>query len=496
MDDAPDKPEEAAASAAPIISVSAVPCNTGGQLILNGSSSFLAASQPLLLNGNSLISGAGAGVIINGLNLGDCRTVTLSPVATNSPLILNGAQVLTKPGVSGQQPPPQLTASGAEQEVSVVAGKVLSTSNMPAPQTIVSPPLHIKPENDSHMDFIIVPKSEGSGEAVPPSSSSSSSSPTLSSPTSLSSIVLTQTPQHQAFLTPPASLSSAGKVFSTPAVTLSGQHTTCVVSVTSGCQLNSPSSVISCSGSAPHAISLPQVVPSIQGAPVSHLVQQPSGAQVSQCPQLVPVSPLPSPAPHFQPTQTLNTSNAPAQPQLGASTSSCQGATTIVSISQLPSSNLQQQMMHQLGEQTSSPPPSKIQAVSISSATQVVPAPQAKGSTAAHPLSLPQLVPVSSSQTPSNISFPQVVPASSSLSIPAARMPLQILTSAPAAGGVAPSPLRINQLRPIQSVGTPTSMAPPVQLLNPGIIQLPSAPPGTQITSCFIFSLKIIINVF
>lgn len=488
MDDAPDKPEEAAVSAAPIISVSAIPCNTGGQLILNGSSSFLAASQPLLLNGNSLISGAGAGVIINGLNLGDCRTVTLSPVATNSPLILNGAPVITKPGISGQ-PLQQQTASGAEQEVSVVAGKVLSTDNMPVPttQTVVPPPLHIKPENDKEMDFIIVPKSEGSSEAVPLSSSSLSSSPTLSSPTSLPSIVLTQTPQHQEFLTPPASLSSAGKVFSTSAVTLSRQYGTCVVSVTSGCQLNFSSSVISCSSSTPQAISLPQVVPSIQGPPVSHLVQQPSGAQVSQCPQLVPVSPLPSLAPHFQPSQTLNTSNAPAQPQLGGSTTSCQGATTIVSLSQLNSNNLQQQIMHQLGEQTTNPAPSKIQAVSISSATQVVPAPQAKGSTAALPLSLPQLVPVSSTQTPSNISFPQVVPASSAHSIPTAGMPLQILTSTPAAGGVAPGPLRINHLRPIQSVGTPTSMTPPVQLLNPGIIQLPSAPPGTQITSCFIF---------
>ncbi|XP_017280206.1 homeobox protein SIX5 [Kryptolebias marmoratus] len=486
MDDAPDKPEEAAISAAPIISVSAVPCNTGSQLILNGSSSFLAASQPLLLNGNSLISGSGAGVIINGLNLGDCRTVTLSPVATNSPLILNGAQVITKPGTSGQ--PSRQSASGAEQEVSVVESKVLSTNSVPAPtpQTIISSPLQTKTDNPNEMDFIVVPKSEGSSEAVPPSSSSlsSSSSPTLSSPTSLPSIVLAQTPQHQEFLTPPASLSSAGVVISTSVATLPSQHAACAVSVTSLSHLNSSSSVISSSNATAQVISLPQVVPSIQGTPVSHLVQQSSGAQVSQCPQLVPVSPLTSPAPHFQPAQALSASNPPTQLQLGLSTATSQCAATIVSISQLNNNgSLQPQMMHQLGEQTTNSTPSKIQAVSIASPTQVVPALQGKGSAAAQlvPLSVPQLVPVSSIQTSSNISFPQVVPASPSLSIPTAGMPLQIL--APAAGGVAPGPLRINQLRPIQSVGTPTSMAPAMQLLNPGIIQLPSAPPGNLVLS-------------
>lgn len=469
MDDAPDKLEKAAISAAPIISVSAVPCNTGGQLILNGSSSFLTASQPLLLNGNSLLSSAGAGVIINGLNLGDCRTVTLSPVASNSPLILNGAPVITKPGVSGQLP--QQTASEAEQEVTVLASKVLSSNAVPVPnsQTIICPPLQTKTENND-MDFITVPKSENSNETVTSSSSSlSSSSSTLSSPTSLPSIVLAQTPQHQEFLTPPASLSPAGLVISSSA-TLSSPH------IASGSQLNSSSSVIFSSSSTPQPISLPQVVPSIQGTPVSHLVQHSSGAQ---CPQLVPMSSLPSPAPHFQPTQTLSTSNAPAQ--LGASTTTSQCGTTIVSISQLNSNNLQQQMMPQLGDQTMNSTPSKIQTISISPSTQVVPAPQAKGSTAPVPLSVPQLVPVSSIQTSSNVSFPQVVPASPSLSIPTAGMPLQILASAPAAGGLAPGPLRINQLRPVQSAG-----------LNPGIIQLSSASPGTQIT----LKYKVQLNVF
>lgn len=480
MDDAPDKPEEAAASTASIISLSAVPCSTGGQLILNGSGGFLTASQSLLLNGNSLISSTGAGVIINGLSLGDCQTVTLSPVATNSPLILNGAQVITKPSISVQQQQQQQAVSVSEQEVSAMEAKqsglpavVLSTNTTPVsnPPSIISLPLQTKTDSDNAMDFITVPESEGSSQTV--SSSSSSLSP--SSPT-LPSLVLTPNPQHQESLTLPASMSSAGMVISSPAVSLSSQHGEYVVFATAGSQLNPSSSVVSSSHSTPQVFSLPQVVPSIQGIPVSQLVQHSSGAQVSQCPQLVPVSPLTSPAPQFQ-SHAVNTGNRLVQQQPDAST-------TIVSISQLHNNQLPQRTAHHLGDQTTNSIPSKIQVpqvISISSPTQVVPVPQAKVTTPAQlvPLSMPQLVPVSPIQTSSTISFPQVVPASPSLSIPSAGVPLQILTSAPAAAGVAQGPLRINQLRPIQSVGPPTSMAPGVQLLNSGIIQLPSASPGT-----------------
>ncbi|XP_030601119.1 homeobox protein SIX5 isoform X1 [Archocentrus centrarchus] len=448
MDDTPDKPEEAAGSAASIISVSS---STGGQLILNGSSGFLTASQPLLLNGNSLISSSGAGVIINGINLGDCQTVTLSPVATNSPLILNGAQVITKSGVSVQRS--QQAVSGAVQEVSEIDAKasslpavVLNTNTTPVSNPIISLPLQTKTESDSAMGFISVSESEGNSQTV--------------------------------------SLSSAGMLIPSSAGSLSIQQGEYGASATpASTSLNPPSSVISSSNSTPQAFSLPQVVPSIQGIPVSHLVQHSSGAQVSQCPQLVPVSPLTSPAPQFQNHQTLNTGNRRAQQQQEASAAMSEGATTIVSISPLNNSQLPHHMMQQLGEQPTNSTPSKIQApqvISISSPTQVVPVPQAKGGTPAQlvPLSVPQLVPVSSIQTSSTISFPQVVPASPSISIPSARVPLQILTSTPAAGGIAQGTLRINQLRPIQSVAPPTSVAPTVQLLNSGIIQLPSAPPG------------------
>lgn len=474
MDDTPDKPEEAAGSTASIISLSAVPCSAGGQLILNGSGGFLTAPQSLLLNGNSLLSSTGAGVIINGLSLADCQTVTLSPVATNSPLILNGAQVITKPSISVQQQ--QQAVSMAQQELSakpsslpavVFSTNTTSVSHLPS---IISLPLQTRTDSGNAMDFISVSESS--------SSSLSPSSPTLSSPNRLPSLVLTQNTQRQESLTLPASLSSAGMLISSSSVPLSSQQGEYVV--LAGSHLNPSSSVIYSSNSAPQVFSLPQVVPSIQGIPVSQLVQHSSGAQVSQCPQLVPVSSLTLPAPQFQ-NQTLNTSTRLVQQQQDALTTLPEGATTIVSISQLNNSQLPQRTVHQLGDQSTNCTPSKIQVpqvISISSPTQVFPVPQTKGTTPAQlvPLSMPQLVPVSPIQTSSTISFPQVVPASPSLSIPSAGVPLQILTSAPA--GVAQGPLRINQLRPFQSVGPQSIAAPSVQLLNSGIIQLPSAPPG------------------
>ncbi|GLD68736.1 homeobox protein SIX5-like protein [Lates japonicus] len=401
MDDTPDKPEEASGSTASIISLSAVPCSTGSQLILNGSSGFLTATQPLLLNGNSLISSTGTGVIINGLSLGDCQTVTLSPVTASSPLILNGAQVITKSSVSmqQQQQQQQQVVSVAEQ-VSAMEAKpsslpavVLSNNTTPVsnPPSIISLPLQTRTDSGSAMDYINVPESEGNSQTVSSSSSSlSPASPTLSSPNGLPSLVLKQNTQES--LTLPASMSSASVGISSSAVPLSSQHGEYIVLATTSSQLNPPKSVVSSSSATPQVFSLPQVVPSIQGIPVSQLVQHSSGAQV---PQLVPVSPLTSPAPPFQSPQTVTAGNRLAQQQHDASAA-----------------------------------------------------------------------------------LPEVVPASPSLSIPSAGVPLQILTSGPGAGAVAQSPLRINQLRPIQSVGPPTSMAPGVQLLNSGIIQLPSAPPG------------------
>ncbi|KAM6988697.1 homeobox protein SIX5 isoform 2-T2 [Tautogolabrus adspersus] len=471
MDDSPEKPEEASGSTASIISLSAVPCNAGGQLILNGSGGFLTSSQPLLLNGNSLISSNGAGVIINGLSLADCQTVTLSPVATNSSLILNGAQVITKPAVSVQQQTVSMSegVSAIDTNLSSLPALVLNNNDTPAsnPPSIISFPLQTKTGSNNAMDFTTVSKSEDSSQTVSSTSSSlSPSSPTLSSPASLPSLALTQSTQQQDSITLPASISSIEPLCS--------PQREYVIIACSASQLNTSSSVVVSSSSTPQVFSPPQVVPSIQGIPVSQLVQHSSGAQVSQCPQLVPVSSLASPSPYFQ-SQTVNTGSKLVQHQQEVSTStSLEGATTIVSISQLP-----QRTAHQPGNQTTNSTPSKVQVPQVISFSSPVPVPQTKGTTPAQlvSLSMPQLVPVSPIQTSSTISFPQVVPASPSLSIPSAGVPLQFLTSASSAAGVPQGPLRMNQLRPIQGVCPPTSMAPGVQLLNSGIIQLPSAPP-------------------
>ncbi|XP_043976654.1 homeobox protein SIX5 [Gambusia affinis] len=447
MDEAADKPEEPVGHGASIISVSAVPCSAGSQLILNSSSGFLTAPQPLLLNGNSLISGAGAGVIINGLSLGDCQTVTLSPVTTSSPLILNGAQVIAKARV------------GAEQQQAVEAKAPVLSGNMQSPEAsaIVSPPLQTKAKSGNNMDFHVRCESEGGSQTVSPSSSSlSPSPPALSSPTSLPSLVLTQNPQHQESLSLTAPPSSASVV----------------ISNSPSQQGASPSSVSSIHA-APHVISLPQVVPSIHCAPVSHLVQTSLG---SQCPQLVPVSPLASPAPQFQSLQTQNPGGRPPEQQKEPPTTVSESAATVVSVSELSNATLQQ--INSTPRKIQTP-----QVLSATSPTPAVPVSQAKGSSASAQLvslSMPQLVPVSSIQTSSNASFPQVVPASPALSIPSAGLPLQILASAPGSGG-AQTPLRINPLSPIQRVGNPSSVAPAVQLLNPGIIQLPSSPTGNLV---------------
>lgn len=461
MDDVPDKAEGAGGLTAPIISLSA---GAGGQLILNDSGSLLAGAQSLLLNGNSLISNAGAGVIINGLSLGDCQAVTLNPVASSSPLILNGAQVISKPdvGAQPQRSVPEGEGTSVEDSSSRLPAVVLSSSSTPASNasSIISTSLQSRAESSMEVDFIHVPDSESSSRTISSSSSSlSPPSPALASPLAL-----------------PRSLSTASVVMSTSSVSLSSQPVEYVVFATTGSQLNPCSSVVTSTTSIPQVFSLPQVVPSIQGVPVSQPLQQ-SPAQVSQCPQLVPVAPLTSPAPQFQ-SQTLNISKKQMQQQ-NASSSLPSGSTTIVSVSQL--SNLQ---IPQQGDQTTTSARSKIQVpqvISISPPTQVVPAPppKAAGTPQIVPVSMPQLVPVSPIQTSSNISFPQVVPASPSLSIPSAGVPLQILTSAPAVRPAAQAPLKINQLRPIQNLGSPTTVAPGVQLLNSGIIQLPSTPPGT-----------------
>ncbi|KAM6973115.1 homeobox protein SIX5 [Aplochiton taeniatus] len=499
MDDISDKPDEFLGSATPVISLSANPCDTGGQLIhLNGAAGFLSASHPLLLNGSSLISGTGGGVIINGLTLSDGQTVTLSPMASSTPLLFNGAQVISKAagGVQQQQAVPAEEQAGSAMDTQPSSlPTVLLCTNTPTTTTTTtagsgsSLKAELKTDSGSlpsvipTLDYINVPdgmviQSDNSVQTASPVSSSLSPSSTLSSPTSLSSLVLTHNSRLQDSFTLPVSMSSAGVVISSPSLPLANQQGEYVVFATAGSQLTPSSSfgqVVSCSSS------LPQVVPSIQGIPVSQLVQTAAGAQVSQCPQLVPVSSLTSSLPQgttlqeFHSSQTLNAAPILAQglPQQTGCASLGNGstATTIFSVSQLTNGQLPQGLTLQMEDHTSAI--SQTQAVPFSQSKDTLPAQiPSLAPTQLVPLPLPKLVPVSSTGT---ISFPQVVPATTS-----AGGPFQILTSAPGTGrGVTQAPFRLNQLGSIQNLGTPTTMAPTVQLLNSGVIQLPSAPsPG------------------
>lgn len=517
MDDVSDQSKEPVGSTAPIISFSGVPGNAGGQLILNGSNGFLTTSQPLLLNGSPLMPGAG--VILNGLTIGECQTVTLSPVGGNPPLILNGAQVITKPSVGIQQQTLQ-GVSLREQDGSAMGAKVnrltqlvLSTDANPIsnPPSAISA-LHKLETKDnsvsgpsSTLDFINVPegmeiKSEDAGQTLSSASSSLSPSPSTmaSSPVSLPSIVFAHNGQLSEPHGLPSSMSPPRVVISSAVMSLPGQQGEYVVLTSSSPQLAPSSSicqVVSASHNCtPQIFSLPQVVPSIQGIPVSQLVQHTtgltSGAQVSQCPQLVPVSSLSSPLSpatlsHFNAQPSVNIGHSLVQ---NVSTLS-EGATTIVSVTQLPNGQFTQGLSLQLEDHTTitNPHLTQIQAspgptvIPISSSTHAAQVAQTKDTVLSQivPPSIPQLVPSSSISASPTLSFPQVVPTTPSLSIAAGGLPLQILTSAPgAAGGITQAPFRLNQVGPIQSLGPATSMAPNVQLLNSGVIQLPSMSPG------------------
>ncbi|KAL0972913.1 hypothetical protein UPYG_G00196350 [Umbra pygmaea] len=452
-DDISDKPEDAMESTASINSFSSTPCSTGSQIFLNGAGGFLTTSHPLLLNGGSLISGAGGGVIINGLTLSDGHTVTLSPVSASS--LLNGAHVISKSSGFGQNM--GLESQGVEAIEAQPGGAALTLAEDRGGGDVRV----TNPSTIHTLDFINVPEGmvlqAEDVHTVSPSSSSSSSPPSTFSPSSLPSLVLTENGGLTNSL--PASVSSPGVVVSNTVVSLTGQQGEYVVFATASSQLNPSSSVcqvVSSSYSTPQVFSLPQVVPSIQGIPVSQLVQNPPGGQVSQCPQLVPVSSITH--------QTLNGGPRLVQPlhqHAGAPTLG--EGTAILSMSQLP-----QGLALQLGDQTSASttslshiqsPQGHLQAAP----TQAVPISHSKESTPA------QLVPVCST---GQHSFPQVVPVSAPLSAGS----FQILTSPGA--GMTQGPFRLNQLGSQQTVAPLSSMAPGVQLLNSGVIQLPSTPPG------------------
>lgn len=410
------------------------------------------------------------------MTLSDGHTVTLSPVTANAPLLLNGAQVISKDerGINDME------AQGSLPTV-VLNPQASLTSTIPLS---LSEDAKTASSNVSPLDFISLPealKNPDSNQSLP---TNSMSSPTIStsviSPTSLPSVILAPN------RIPASTAGSVSSVISSPMVPLQPTQPPEIVVLGK----TDPQSPTCSSISNPQVLSLPQVVPSIQGVPVSQLMQPTSGATVSSCPQLVPVSPvnpqLPQVSiPQFQ-TQTLHIGPrlAQAQPQNGSTTLSTSSA---LSLPQMADGHVTQVLTPQLGDESTSATLPQIQTsmgtqvIPISSPTQVVPISQPKdsGQPQLVPLSLPQLMPVSSiAGTPTGtFSFPQVVPATPSLSIPSPGGAFQILTSGAGTGlSVAQGPIRLSPIGPPQSV--PTGTIPGVQLLNSGVIQLPSASPG------------------
>lgn len=490
MEDITDKPvQETGSSTAPLLSFTGAPGSAGGQFFLNSTGGFLTSSHPLLLNGSPILSGAGTGVIINGLTLSDGHTVTLSPVTANAPLLLNGAQVIAKEdrGVN-------------DMDVQSSLPNVVLTPQASLTNTI---PLSLSEEaktassSVSPLDFITLPealKNPDNTQSVPTNSLSTSTiSTSVISSMSLPSVLLTQNSVST------STAGSANSVISSPLVPLQPTQPPEIV-VLAKTDAQAPS----CSSS-PQVLSLPQVVPSIQGIPLSQLMQHPPGATLSSCPQLVPVSPLnpqlpQGPIPQF-PTQTLHIGPRLAQAH---NASNALSTNTALSLSQLTDSQLAQGLVGQLGDESTlathfSQTSMGTTVIPISSPTQVVPVSHPKDTSQPQlvPLSLPQFMPVSSiAATPTGtLSFPQVVPAAPSLSIPSPGGAFQILTSGSGAGlSVAQGPIRLSPIGPPQSV--PTASIPGVQLLNSGVIQLPSASPGKALDSNILFALIYSFDIF
>ncbi|XP_034777998.2 homeobox protein SIX5-like [Acipenser ruthenus] len=361
---------------------------SAGHILLNGGL-LGPGTQPLVLNGGP------GGVIINGLTLAEGQTLTLSPV--DNPLLLNRAR---QP--EAEPPLPTLLLTAGE-------GKgTFFREHSPAGL-----------QNGGHPKIEVL--QTGMQSPTPPSCSSSSS------PSPPSTLTVTPT-----FHSPAGELKPL-----TPCPSAQLPQSSQVVPLPS--QVN------------PHGLlSLPQVVPSIQGIPVSQLPPSSSSSSPSPCPQIVPADPV-SPALLAQPQSFHLTAGlpgeqeAPPTPLLGPP----QTIHTLQTLPQTPS----QIVPLSLPTLFSSTPSTPLSLPPLSSSPSTT-------------LSLPAL---SSSTSPSTPLFlPQVVPCSQAVSLSSPAGTLQILASAPST----PSPLQL-----------PGGASAGVQLINPGLFQLPSGAQGNLLLS-------------
>ncbi|TRZ01914.1 hypothetical protein DNTS_028604 [Danionella cerebrum] len=472
LEDITDKPptQETCNSSTSLLSVPGAP-HSNGQFVINSTGGFLTSPHPLLLNGSPILSGAGTGVIINGLTLSDGHTVTLSPVTANAPLLLNGAQVISKDeqGISDAE------AQGSLPTVVLNSQACLTTT---VPLTLAEEAKSTK-SHISTLDFLSLPEAlenPDNSQTVPTNSMS-----LHTIPTSVISPVSPPLGSLASNTIPVSTTLSMNSVTSSPIIQLqpTQPHEGVLLGkaepLSQTCSLNV----------SPQMPSLPQVVPSIQGIPVSNLMQTSSGGTGSSCPQLVPVSqvnpPLSQiPVPPFQAVQ-IGSRLAQAQGP------NCSNTIGTLSISQISHGQTSPDLSIQLEDESPTDTLPHIQTsmgaqvIPIPSPTQVVPLSQSKDSCQPHivPLSLPQLMPMSSitASPTGTISFPQVVPATPPLSVPSHGGAFQILTSTAGTGlSVAQGPICLSPIGPPQSV--PSGNIPGVQLLNSGVIKLPSVSPG------------------
>ncbi|XP_024063146.2 homeobox protein SIX5, partial [Terrapene carolina triunguis] len=323
----PAVPDGAVASGNLFLPAPAGACSGASSILLNGNFITTAGPQAMLLNGGSVLQASG-GVLINGLALGDSQTITLSPVASTPPVLLNGA-AKTPPGACLESPPassarPDIKAEAGESLPSMVFGPgavEVKTEESQAVRALSEVPtlLPLAPAASDPKGALLptpagsVPQVVPSGEEAPcpapalpqpvvsgsqivplsqvvPGSQPGQALPVTSPPPAAASLL--QGSPLLSFTSPipgPAQVAPVPAVVHVPAPPL--------IPIS---QVSPPSQVVPLSQPAPGTpvLSPPQMVPlsptqvySVpQGAPAPQLVSVPQGSQLISLPQVVPTS--------------------------------------------------------------------------------------------------------------------------------------------------------------------------------------------------------------
>ncbi|XP_043942558.1 homeobox protein SIX5-like [Protopterus annectens] len=461
--------EEAQVLNAAFLQTSSAPTSTSS-LLLNGT--VLSNAQPVLLNGSAVLQ-ASSGVIINGLTLGDGQTVTLSPVASSSPVLVSGSAAFNS------KQPVDLSGTHAEQK---------HPQDSPSSAAL-------------NTNGAITVQNFQTGTEVKVESSQALSSPPLAS------FIFSQNNSLASQLSPSEIKAEDGRLLQSAAVPVTQtEQVTPVVSLPqiSQAQQMTPTPHIS-HIAPPHVVSVSQLVPSAEGSAVPQLIQASqllSGSQIvplshvstsSQSSEVAQASSTPRPisVPLLTPSaqavhiSQMQGSQVVSVPQVNSILSSSQGCSVpcnvstsqVIPISQIsPASHVVPISQPLQGSQVLSPTP-MIPLSPVISTPQVLSVPQ--GSATPHVVSIPQVA-----QGSQIVPLPQVAPASQVLTLQQG-VPLssvgssipghvQILTNSS-------SPIKASPVGTVQLPGS-TVIPNNVQLLGTNVgltaLQLPSAPPG------------------